>query len=116
AALLALAVGAILSLAGAFRLGFIADLLSIPVTTGFLAGIAGHIILSQAPALLGVAGPEGSFIDKLGALIGGLGATNVLTLAIVLAVLAIMLISERINPRIPGALIGLGGATALVAP
>ena len=41
------------------RLGFIADLLSIPVTTGFLAGIAGHIIVVQAPALLGVAPPAG---------------------------------------------------------
>ena len=54
AAALALAVGLILVLAGAFRLGFIADLLSIPVTTGFLAGIAVHILASQAPALLGV--------------------------------------------------------------
>jgi SulP family sulfate permease len=115
AAILALIVGAMLIAGGLLRLGWIADLLSIPVTTGFLAGIAGHIILSQAPALLGVAAPEGSFIDKLEALIGGLGATNVLTLAIGLGVLAIMLISERINPRIPGALIGLGGATALVA-
>jgi sulfate permease, SulP family len=115
AAILALIVGAMLIAGGLLRLGWIADLLSIPVTTGFLAGIAGHIILSQAPALLGVAAPEGSFIDKLRALIGSLGATNMLTLAIGLGVLAIMLISERINPRIPGALIGLGGATALVA-
>ncbi|HYA72878.1 MAG TPA: SulP family inorganic anion transporter, partial [Roseiarcus sp.] len=38
AALLALGVGLILAFGGAFRLGFVADLLSIPVTTGFLAG------------------------------------------------------------------------------
>jgi SulP family sulfate permease len=115
AALLALIVGAILVVGGVFRLGWIADLLSIPVMTGFLAGIAGHIILSQAPALLGVAGSEGSTIDKLVALSGALGSVNVLTLAIGLGVLAIMLIGERINPRIPGALVGLGVATALVS-
>jgi MFS superfamily sulfate permease-like transporter len=115
AAMLALMVGAMLIVGGLFRLGWIADLLSIPVTTGFLAGIAGHIILSQAPALLGVAAPEGSFIDKIVALAAGLGSANFLTLAIGLGVLAIMLVGERISPRVPAALIGLGGATALVA-
>jgi MFS superfamily sulfate permease-like transporter len=115
AAALALIVGAALMAGGFFRLGWIADLLSIPVTTGFLAGIAGHIVLSQAPALLGVAAPDGSFIDKAGALIGAVPSANILTLAIGFGVLAIMLAGERVNPRIPGALIGLAGAAALVA-
>src|SRR6202158_2210792 len=47
AAALALMVGLLLLAAGTFRLGWIADLLSIPVTTGFLAGISLHIIISQ---------------------------------------------------------------------
>ncbi|HEY1942644.1 MAG TPA: SulP family inorganic anion transporter [Roseiarcus sp.] len=114
AGLLALAVGAILVLAGAFRLGFVADLLSIPVTTGFLAGIAGHILVSQAPALLGLPAPKGSLIAQVGAIAASLGATNLLSLGIGLGVLAIMLVAERVNPRIPGALIGLAVATALV--
>ena len=48
AATLSLAVGLILICAGAFKLGFVADLLSIPVTTGFLVGIACHILVLQA--------------------------------------------------------------------
>ena len=115
AATLALMVGLVLVAAGLFRLGWVADLLSIPVTTGFLTGIAGHIVLSQAPALLGLDPAHGSFIDQAGALIGALPSTNFLTLAIGLGVLAIMLGSERIDPRIPGALIGVAGAAALVA-
>jgi MFS superfamily sulfate permease-like transporter len=115
AAMLALVVGAILVAGGLLRLGWIADLLSIPVTTGFLAGIAGHIILSQAPALLGVKAPGGSFVDEVIALAGAVGSANILTLAIGLGVLAIMLLGERINPRVPGALIALAGATVLVA-
>jgi MFS superfamily sulfate permease-like transporter len=115
AAALALMVGAILIVGGLLRLGWIADLLSVPVTTGFLAGIAGHIVLSQAPALIGVAGAEGSSIDKIVALTDALGSANWLTLAIGFSVLAIMLIGERLSPRLPGALIGLGGATALTA-
>ena len=114
AAMLALGVGLILALAGVLRLGFVADLLSIPVTTGFLAGIAGHILVSQAPALLGLEAPRGTLPAQVAALAAGLGATNLATLGIGLGVLAIMLASERINPRLPGALIGLGLATALV--
>ena len=37
---LALMVGLVLVVGGIFRLGWIADLLSIPVTVGFLAGIS----------------------------------------------------------------------------
>ena len=115
AALLALMVGAILALGGVFRLGFIANLLSIPVTTGFLAGIAAHILVSQAPALLGMEPPPGTMIERIAAIAGNLGAANWLCLAIGLGVLAIMILGEKLDPRIPGALIGLGGATALVA-
>src|SRR5450759_4215384 len=47
AAALALMAGLMLLAAGVFRLGWIADLLSIPVTLGFLAGISVHILISQ---------------------------------------------------------------------
>ncbi|HLH49557.1 MAG TPA: SulP family inorganic anion transporter [Roseiarcus sp.] len=115
AATLALMVGGLVALSGVFRLGWIADLLSIPVTTGFLAGIAGHIVLSQAPAVLGVAAPDGSFIDKLVALAAALPSANPWTVLIGLGVLAAMLIGEKVNPRIPAALIGLGVAAFLLA-
>src|SRR6202035_4580878 len=57
AAALALMVGLWLIGAGVFRLGWIADLLSIPVTTGFLAGISVHILVSQLPGILGLPSP-----------------------------------------------------------
>ena len=115
AAALALLVGAILAFGGACGLGFVADLLSIPVTTGFLAGIAGHIAVSQAPALLGVASPSGSLVAQAIALAGEVGSINPLTLGLGLGVLAIMLWGERLSPRFPGALIGLVVAAALTA-
>ena len=115
AAALALMVGAILVVAGIFRLGWIADLLSVPVTTGFLAGISVHIILSQLPGVLGVAAPKGDvMLERLAGLVGELGATNPYTLAIGLGVLATIIVSERIDSRIPGALIGLVAATLAV--
>ena len=114
AAFLALGVGLILAFGGVFRFGFVADLLSIPVMTGFLAGIAGHILVSQAPALLGLAAPRGGLIAQAAALAAELGAANFAALGIGLGVFAIMLAGERVNPRVPAALIALGLATALV--
>jgi MFS superfamily sulfate permease-like transporter len=108
AAGLALLVGLILVCGGALKLGFIADLLSIPVMTGFLIGIAGHIVVSQAPSVLGVEAGPGPLAQQALSLIEQVRGANLWTLAIGFGVLAIMLAGERISPRFPGALIGLG--------
>jgi SulP family sulfate permease len=114
AAALALMVGLMLFAAGTFRLGWIADLLSIPVTTGFLAGISVHILISQMPAILGLPAPEGPMLQRVASLAAQLNHTNLFTLVIGLGVLAIITVSEQINARIPGALIGLALASAAV--
>lgn len=115
AASLALMVGLLLLFAGVFRLGWIADLLSIPVTTGFLAGISVHILVSQLPGILGVEAPGGAMLQRIASLATHLNQTNPFTLLIGIGVLAIIALSERINARIPGALIGLALAgTAVV--
>ena len=111
---LAFIVGLFLLIGGTCRLGWIADLLSIPVTSGFLAGISSHILISQLPAVLGLPAPSGSMLARLAALVTELGHTNPFTLAIGLGVLAIITVSEKINARIPGALIGLIAASAAV--
>ncbi len=107
-------VGFVLFFAGLFRLGWIADLLSIPVTTGFLAGIAVHILVSQLPEILGVAAPDGAMPQRIATLATHLGEANPLTLLIGIGVLAVIALSERIDVRIPGALIGLVLASAAV--
>ncbi len=110
-AALALMVGVILVVGGVFRLGWIADLLSIPVTIGFLAGIAAHILISQLPTVLGLPSPDGTMLQHVGFLLRHLDGTNPFTLSIGFGVLAVIAASERISARIPGALIGLGLAT-----
>jgi sulfate permease, SulP family len=114
AAALALMVGCLLLAAGVFRLGWIADLLSIPVTMGFLTGIATHILSSQLPEILGLAAPRGPMLHRLAIIAGHLHETNLFTLAIGLGVLAITAASEWINARIPGALMGLALASGAV--
>jgi len=114
AAALALMVGLLLLAAGIFRLGSIADLLSIPVTTGFLAGISVHILMSQLPGILGIAAPSGPMLQRMAILATHLNETNPFTLVIGIGVLAITALSERIDARIPGALIGLALASTAV--
>ncbi|HKH81179.1 MAG TPA: SulP family inorganic anion transporter [Methylovirgula sp.] len=110
-AALALMVGLTLIAAGLFRLGRIGDLLSIPVTIGFLVGIAAHIVISQLPGVLGAPAP----IPQRGAdILGYLGAVNPFTLTIALGEFAMLLVLERLSARIPAALIGLVLATCAV--
>ena len=114
AAMLALMVGLIVALSGIFRLGWIADLLSVPVTTGFLAGIAVHIIVSQMPGLLGLPAQSGETLRRVGEIAGSLHLTNPWSLGLGLGVFAIVLGAEHISARIPGALIGMVLATLAV--
>src|SRR3954470_3107795 len=111
---LALMVGLILILGSLFRMGWIANLLSVPVTVGFLAGISVHILVSQMPGVLGLPSPKGPMLDRIIELAQHAGATNIYTLAIGLGVLAIVAGFEAVSAKIPGALIGLVAATVAV--
>jgi SulP family sulfate permease len=113
-AMLALMVGLVLVAGGIFRLGWIADLLSIPVTIGFLAGISVHILASQLPTIFGLPSPSGTMLRRVVILAGHLNEANPFTVSIAFGVLAVIALSERINARIPGALIGLVLATTAV--
>ena len=114
AAALALMVGIVMVAAGLFRLGGIANLLSVPVTVGFLAGISAHILISQLPGVLGLPAPSGPMLERLATLAQHLGEANFFTVCIGLGVLAVVTFSEAISARIPGALIGLVVATIAV--
>jgi SulP family sulfate permease len=111
---LALMVGVMLMASGLFRLGGIANLLSTPVTVGFLAGISVHILVSQMPGVLGLPTPGGPTLDRIGVLAQQLGQANIFTVCIGFGVLAIVFASEAISAKIPGALIGLVVATLAV--
>ena len=111
---LAFLVGAMLVTGGALKLGWVANLLSTPVITGFLAGIAVHILMSQLPSLLGIAGGGSDFPGRVMAIAHQLSALNPYSMAIGVGVLALMLIGEHLNPRFPSALLGVILATLAV--
>jgi SulP family sulfate permease len=115
AALLAACVGAILIGVGIARAGWVADLLSVPVITGILAGIAVHIIVGQLPSFLGITNPDGALLQRLVVMLRDAGRANPYSCALGSAVLAVTLLAAWRSERIPGALIGLILAACAVA-
>ncbi len=103
----AMVVGAVLIAVGLVRLGWISDLLSTPVITGVLAGIAVEIIARQLPVVLGVRGTGTTTIDQVRDVLGQLQRVNPWSLAIAVAVFAIIVAGQRVSRRLPGALAGL---------
>ena len=80
-----------------------------------MVGVAVIITVHQLPDLLGTGAASGSTIHRLHAIFGHLHSTKGWSLGIGLAVLAVIVICEKINRRIPAALIGLLGSAILVA-
>jgi high affinity sulfate transporter 1 len=113
--ILAVMVGLILALVWLLRLGWISELLSAPIITGFLAGIAVIIITHQLPDLLGLAAAHGSTVDRISSAVSHLDDVKGWALAVGLGVFGIVVVTERVDRRVPGALIALVAATALVA-
>ncbi len=114
AALLALLVGTFEIGAGLLRLGFLADLLSRPVISGFTSAAAIVIGASQLGPLLGVKLPRGTVFDTLGGLAGQLHAIHAPTLLLGLVSIAVLRGLKRWAPRIPAPLVVVVATTGLV--
>jgi SulP family sulfate permease len=112
--ILAVMVGALVALVGLLRLGWIAEFLSAPIITGFLAGVAVIIVVHQLPDLFGLQTTSGATLHRIGVVAAHLGDTNGWALGIGVAVFAIMVAAERVDRRLPGALVGLIGSTLAV--
>jgi SulP family sulfate permease len=113
--LLAVTVGVIVLLVGLLRLGWIAEFLSAPIITGFMAGVAVIIVVHQLPDLFGLSSVSGTNIHRVITVTRHLSDTNGWTLGIGAVVFAIVVTAERISKKLPGALIGLVGSTVLVS-
>lgn len=105
--------GILLISAGAIRFGFVANFISVPVLTGFKAGIAFVIILDQVPKLLGMHIHKSGFLPDLVSILGNLDKISVLTGAVGLATLTVLLGVERARPHSPAPLFVVAVAIVL---
>ncbi len=113
AAMCALVVGVLALVAGLLRLGFIAQLLSRPVLSGYLAGVAVIMIAGQLGKLLGVSVDGGDPIHQILSALQAADAVHAPTLLLSLAVIATLLVGTRLAPRLPWPLLAVLGATGL---
>src|SRR5438046_7855948 len=109
ASALALMVGAIITLAGIVRLGFIADLISKPTIIGYMNGLALTILVGQLPKLFGFSVKGDGFIPELKGFVKGLANGEAVGAAVAVGVLGIVIILglQRIMPKIPGVLVAV---------
>lgn len=114
AGMLATLIGLILIAARTLRLGWIADLLSVPVTTGFLAGISVHVISGALPEILSVTPTAPDLPGRLWQLACALPAANGASTAVGLMVAGVSLGGAVLGRRVPGPLIGLALAAGAV--
>lgn len=117
AMMLTLLVGGFLVLASLLRMGFIANFISEPVLVGFKAGIGLVIVLDQIPKILGVHFARGTFLQNLLATVREIPQTSLPTLAVGLAMLALLLGTKKFFPKAPAPLIavavGIAGSALL---
>ena len=111
-ATLTLIVGAMLVAAWVLRLGFVANFISEPVLIGFKAGIGVVIVLDQIPKLLGFHIPRGTFLRNIVSTVEHLPQTSVVTLAVAVAMIAILVGFEHFLPRVPAPLVAVAAGIA----
>jgi len=106
--LAALMCAVFLILARILKLGFIANFLSRSVLIGFLTGVGIQVAMGQVGGMFGVPSQSGGTIEKFVETLKLIPSDTVTaTLAVSIFVLATIVILERINKAIPGALIAV---------
>ena len=109
--------GIILVLMGVFKLGSLIKYIPRPVTIGFTTGIAITIFTGQMANFLGLTGIEKkeSFLANMAEIIHQLNTVNILSVVTAVICLITIIITPKLFPKVPGALIGLLVSTIVAA-
>jgi SulP family sulfate permease len=104
-ALMALASGALFLVLAVLRMGWIAQFLSRAVVTGFLFGAAIDVVIGELPKLTGTEASGSNSLRELGSWVRTLGDTQLATVVVGAAALAVVFGLRFVAPRVPGALV-----------
>ncbi len=115
AAALALAMGLLLFLAGALRLGFVADFFGKPVLLGYINGVALIVISSQLGKLLGISVDADDFFAIVSEVLSELGDANGATVLLSAGLLSAAIATRRVLPVLPPSLVVLALALVIAA-
>src|SRR5256885_3439388 len=109
ASALALLVGAIITVAGIAKLGFIADLISKPTIIGYMNGLALTILVGQLPKLFGFSVKGDGFRAELTGFVQGVADGKTVGAALAIGGFGVIVIValQRVLPKLPGVLIAV---------
>jgi SulP family sulfate permease len=107
AGLMAVMVGIFQLIMGLARLGILINFVSHSVVVGFSTGAGVLIALKQISPLLNLSFPGRDLVGTVSGIARSLDTTHVPTAALGIGTMALILILRRVNPRLPGALIGM---------
>jgi len=113
--MLALLAGLLCIGASFLKLGVMADFLSRPILVGFMNGVALSIILGQLGKLFGFTIEAGRILPRLFEFASRLELTHWPTLTVGLGSFAVLLISPKLVPRLPAALLTMTFAALAVS-
>jgi high affinity sulfate transporter 1 len=100
----ALLTAAIAFIAWLARAGSAVNFISESVMTGFKAGVALFLASTQLPKLFGVKGGHGDFWERIGVFLRHIGETNMTSLLLGCAALALLILGKKLLPNKPVAL------------
>lgn len=112
AALLAVIVGIVRIVFGLLRAGFVADLMSQPITMGFTRAAGLLIVGSQLPKFFGAEAPVKGIVNSILWTLSNPAAWSAEACAIGAATLAIIILGRRIHTLFPGVLIAVAAGIA----
>jgi high affinity sulfate transporter 1 len=116
AATLSILAGVAGLIAGLFRMGFVADLLSAPVRAGYMNGIVLTVVVSQVPKLLGFSVSGVDLLPRVRDIGRAIldGEVVVAAAAIGVGSLVLVVVARRLAPRLPGTLVAVVLAIVVV--
>ena len=115
AGMMAVLAGLIQLAMGLARLGMLVNFVSHSVVVGFSAGAGILIAVQQVKHLLGLSFSSHGVVEAVQGIVIYLPETHPATLALGVGTMALILLLRWINPKLPGALIRMVAASAVVA-
>jgi SulP family sulfate permease len=115
----AMLTGAVLILLWLVKAGAMVRFISKSVLIGFLAGLGIEVLTSQVEKIMNISVDTGEWLTDVGEIIKSIPDASIASIAVGVSTIAILRLTKRFTPKLPGALIALvvvGGLVYLLEP
>lgn len=115
AGLMAVMVGILQLVLGLARLGILVNFVSHSVIVGFATGAGILIVIKQIKPLLGLSFDASNILGTLHGIVTNLDTAHIATAVVGVSTMVVMIVTRKINPKLPTALISMIASSIMVA-